>query len=151
MSRPSRKEEQQLLAEIYAKAQRRRAAKNAGVPQVGIVFVVKGKPFIDSTAVTEAESYEHFKIHGRDHYQYWEQLQRIKAVPSDVEYDEVPRGRVVYDTQTRKYTLYLDRCILRNKKLVSRIMAEMSLPYENTETDTDSHYRCPKCLSKGKL
>ena len=139
------------MEEIYAAAQRRRAAKKAGVPQVGIVFLAKGKIFIDSTPVTEAEGYAHFKIHGRDHYQCWEQLQRIKAVPSDVEYDEVPRGRVVCDAQTRKYTLYLDRCILRDKKLVSRIMAEMSLPYENTETDTDSHYRCPKCLSKGKL
>jgi hypothetical protein len=78
-------------------------------------------------------------------------LQRIKAVPADVEYDEVPRGRAAYDIKTREFTLLLDRCILKNKKLVSRIMAEMSLPYESTETDTDSHYRCPKCVSKGKL
>jgi hypothetical protein len=37
MSRLSRKEEQQLLAEIYAKAERRQAAKKAGVPQVGVL------------------------------------------------------------------------------------------------------------------
>jgi hypothetical protein len=146
--RSSRREERELLAEIYAKAQRRRAAKKAGVPQVGIVFLVKGKPFIDGTPVTEAEDYAHFKIHGRDHYQYWGQLQRIKAVPAEVEYDEVPRGRVVYDTQTRKYTLLLDRCILKKKKLVSDIMAQMSLTFENTSTSTDPHYRCPTCLPK---
>jgi hypothetical protein len=146
--RSSRREERELLEAIYQTAQRRRAAKKAGVPQVGIVFVVKGKPFIDSTPVTEAEDCAHFKIHGFDHYQYWEQLQRIKAVPSDVEFDEVPRGRVAYDTKTREFTLLLDRCILKSKKLVSDIMVEMNLPFAITKTRTDSHYRCPKCLPK---
>lgn len=136
------------MEEIYQAAQRRRAAKRASMPQVGIVFVVKGKPFIDSTPVTEAEDYAHFKIHGRGHYQCWQQLQQMKAVPSGVEYDEVPRGRAVYDTVARNYTLFLDRCILKNKKLVSRIMAGMNLPFKNTETATDDHYRCPKCLPK---
>jgi hypothetical protein len=55
---------------------------------------------------------------------------------------------VVYDTQTRKYTLLLDRCILKKKKLVSDIMAQMSLTFENTSTSTDPHYRCPTCLPK---
>lgn len=34
-----------------------------------------------------------------------------------------------------------------NKKLLSRIMAQMSLPFE-TETSTDDHYRCPACLGR---
>jgi hypothetical protein len=41
----------------------------------------------------------------------------------------------------------LDRCILKDKKQVSRIMASMNLP-DNTHTSTDSHYRCPACLHK---
>ncbi len=151
MARSSRGGEKQLLEEIYQAAQRRRAAKKAGVPEVGIIFLVKGKPFIDSVLVTEAEGHAHFKIHSRDHYQYWGQLQGMGAVPKDMEYDEVPRGRVVYNTATRKYTLFLDRCILKNKRLVSRIIAQMNLPLENAETDTDSHYRCPKCLKKAAL
>ena len=71
------------------------------------------------------------------------------AAPSDTEYDEVPRGRVVYDTKTRKYTLYLDRCILKNKGLVSRITSGMNLPENNTDAATDSHYRCPACMGRG--
>lgn len=50
MTRSSRREERQLMTEIYAKAQRRRAAKKAGVPQVGIVFVVDGKAFQNTGA-----------------------------------------------------------------------------------------------------
>lgn len=150
MTRSSRKKEQQLSEEICAKAQGRRAAKKAGVPQVGIVFLVKGKVFIDGTTVAEAERLGggQFKIHANDHYKYWEQLRGMGAVPADVEYDEVPRGRVVYNTKSR--TLFLDRCILKNKKLVSRIMARMSLPFEHTATDTDSHYRCCRCLGRSR-
>lgn len=144
----STKHEQQLLEEIYRAAQRCRAAKKAKVPRVGIVFAYERKAFIDSTPVTEAESYAHFKIHGRDHHQYWLQLQQKKAVPAEVEYDEVPRGRVAYNTKTRRYTLLLDRCILRNKKLVSRLIAQMNLPSE-TQASTDSHYRCQACLRRG--
>ncbi len=115
---------------------------------MGIIFLVKGKLFIDPTSATEAEGYAHFKIHSRDHHQYWGQLHRVKAVPKDLEYHEVPRGRTVYDTRAAKYTLFLDRCILKNKKLVSRIIAQMNLSFKSTETSTDDHYRCPVCLRK---
>jgi hypothetical protein len=148
MVRSSREDEKSLLEEIYQVAQRRRAANKAGVPQAGIIFLVKGKLFIDSTPVSEAEGYAHFKIHSRDHHQYWGQLQRMKAVPMDLEYDEVPRGRTVYDTRAGKYTLFLDRCILKNKKLVSRIIVQMNLPIKSTETSTDDRYRCRVCLRK---
>lgn len=150
MTCSTRKEEHQLLEKICMKAPRRRAAEKAGIPQVGIVFLYNGKIFIDATPVTEAESYAHFKIHRSDHYQYWEQLSCMRAVPIEVGYDEVPRGRAVYDTKTRKFKLFLDGCILRNKKAVSRIMAQMGLLSANTETCTDSHYRCPKCLRKNR-
>jgi hypothetical protein len=145
---PSRREnKKRLLDEMDPKAQCR-PANNVSVPRIGIVFLVKGKVLVDSTPVIQAESYAHFKIHPHDHPEYWEHLRKMGAVPADVEYDEVPRGRVVYDTKSRKYTLFLDRCILKNKKLVSSIMEQMNLAYEDTETSTDSHYRCPKCLHK---
>ena len=49
------------------------------------------------------------------HADYWQQLRRSGAVPGEVEYDEPPRGRVVYDTIGRKYLLYADSCILSKK------------------------------------
>ena len=62
MAHSSRKDEVQLLDDIYQAAQRRRGAKRAGVPQVGIIFLLGGKLLMDTTPVTEAEGYSVFKI-----------------------------------------------------------------------------------------
>ncbi len=87
--------------------------------------------------------------HDKGHDAYWEELQVGGSVPRDVEYDECPRGRVCYDTKTKTFHLYLDRCILKRKEMVERIIRTMNLPPEIlTETRLDSHYRCPKCMHR---
>jgi hypothetical protein len=50
-----------------------------------------------------------------------------------------------YNTNAHKFTLMADRCILRSKPAVTRIMKALNLPDE-TEMLPDDHYRCPKCL-----
>ncbi|PYV74242.1 MAG: hypothetical protein DMG97_09270 [Acidobacteria bacterium] len=62
-----------------------------------------------------------------------------------MEYDEPPRGRVMYNTKTRRFTLLADKCILKDNRVISKIMSQLHLP-RNTEMDTDSHYRCSTCL-----
>jgi hypothetical protein len=117
-------------------------------PHVGIFWVVNAKPIIDSTLLSKAETYDDFLIHAGGHDKVWERYQQSGLVPADMEYEESPRGRVMFNTKTRRFTLLADRCILKRKDLVGRIMSEMKLP-ENTATDTDSHYRCGICLHSG--
>jgi hypothetical protein len=57
---------------------------------------------------------------------------------------------VSYNERTGKYTLLADRCILGRKSLVGKILSGMHLPVRGTETGTDSHYRCFRCLRPGK-
>ena len=117
-------------------------------PKVGIFFLVDKKLLIDPTPVSDGGSYGDFSIHERGHDAFWEMLRRTGAVPPDTEYDDYPRGRVAYNTKTGKYSLLLDRCILKNKSVVNKIMSELNLPTKRTEMDTDSQYRCPRCLKK---
>lgn len=62
-----------------------------------------------------------------------------------MEYEEPPRGRVIYNTRTRQFTLFADRCIIKDKRLVGRIMKELNLP-RDTKVLRDDHYRCAKCF-----
>jgi hypothetical protein len=143
-----KREEHRLLEEIAAaQRKRRRKDKLSAQPSVGIVFLVGDHLFIDSTPLSDAGGYGHFKIHEADHYAYWDKLQAAGAVPAS-EYDDFPRGRVSYDTRTRKFSLFLDKCIIK-KDFVQRIMKWMNLPKVNTKVETDPHYRCPVCL-RGK-
>lgn len=79
------------------------------------------------------------------HAEVWGEYQREGTVPVEMEYEESPRGRVIFHVKTRRFTLLADRCILNDKGIVHQIMSNMSLP-KNTKTDSDNHYRCSACL-----
>jgi hypothetical protein len=114
-------------------------------PHVGIFWLVGGKLLINSTPLNAAEAYGDHLTHPRGHDEVWEQFQQSGTAPPEMEYEESPRGRVMFNKKTQRFTMLADRCILRDKSVVSKIVSEMNLP-QNTETDTDSHYRCYVCL-----
>jgi hypothetical protein len=115
-------------------------------PKVGIFWLVQGKLLFDSTLVDDAEPYGDCKNHPQGHVDRWKQLQMAGMVPRDVEYEENPRGRIVYNVKTHKFMLHADRCILKKRNVVKKIMEEMQLPPKTTECGTDEHYRCYRCL-----
>jgi hypothetical protein len=127
--------------------QRRKKTKLTQTPEVGIIFLVGTKLWIDATPLAEAKRFSDFAIHEPDHIDYWAQLVRSGDVP-DVEYEEHPRGRVAYNTKSGKFTLLADKCILRRKSVVSKILSRMNLPVGGTKIDTDNHYRCYRCLGR---
>jgi hypothetical protein len=129
---------------IAAQNERRRKDKREAQPQVGIIFMVGNRLFIEATPVDDSETYADCKTHGNDHYTYWNQLLRNHAVPS-MEYEEVPRARCVFNTRTGQFALYADRCILHKPATIKRIMKWMNLP-NTAKVLTDSHYRCAFCL-----
>lgn len=119
-------------------------------PKVGIIFLVGRKLLIDSTPLAQAGSYGDSAIHERDHISYWAELVQSGRVPNS-EYEEFPRGRVAYDAKSGKFRLLADKCILRQKGVVRKILSGMNLRPRDTETGTDSHYRCFRCLGRKKL
>jgi hypothetical protein len=123
---------------------KRRAPR--GEPHVGIFWVVRGKLLIDSTALSDGEPYGDNLTHARSHIDVWEEWRLGGKVPGELEYEDSPRGRVVFNTKTRRFTLLADRCILKDKGMVKKIMSAMNLPSKITDTGTDEHYRCTVCL-----
>ncbi|MGO9268890.1 MAG: hypothetical protein ACLQOO_01280 [Terriglobia bacterium] len=116
-------------------------------PKVGIFWLVGKRLVVTGTPLAKGESYGEFKTFPTSHIDHWAGLQRDGIVPREMEYDVPPRGRVMYNTRTQQFTLLADRCIIRNKRLVSNIMSQLCLP-KNTTVVTDSHYRCARCMGK---
>jgi len=113
---------------------------------VGIFWLHDGKLIIDTTPVSMAEPYGTALTHPSGHIDHWERLQRTGAVPADVEYEEEPRGRVVFDGREQRFHLMADKCILGRRDVVAGIMEVMHLP-DDTAVSTDEHYRCRHCLA----
>jgi len=97
----------------YPREAKLRMKKHDRTSNVGIIFLVGKTLLIDRTPLSEGEIYGDFRIHERGHDVYWETLKKNGAVPQDSEYDDYPRGRIAYNTKTEKYSLFLDRCILK--------------------------------------
>ncbi|MGA2607313.1 MAG: hypothetical protein ABSH01_07640 [Terriglobia bacterium] len=114
-------------------------------PQLGIFWLINGKLIIDSSPLTEAEPYGNHLGHPRSHIEVWEKYQRGGKVPLEMEYEQAPRGRVMFDRTSDTFTILADKCILRRKDLIAGIKSELKLP-KSTRLSTDSHYRCFTCL-----
>lgn len=136
---------QELIAAIQQRAQARRKMRVEGAPEVGIFWVVDGKPIIFGDPLNEAEAWGEFKNFKQSHESMWSGfLQRNGLVPRDAEYYDYPRGRVVYNTRNNSFNFFADRCILKDDAMVQRVLAELHLPSQ-TKTESDPHYKCRKC------
>lgn len=101
---------------------------------------------IDSTDLHAAMRYGAMRTHEVGHQDFWAKLQDDQAVPRDIDYDTVPRGRVTFDTDKRIFYLFLDRCIRKRPAMISQIIATLDLPSPpSTHIRGDEHYRCLGC------
>jgi hypothetical protein len=122
---------------------------NQELPMVGIFWLLGDRLILDTSSLTEAEPYGDCLDHRQSHIDYWTEHQRLGTVPRDIDYEEPPRGRVVFNRKTQRFALYADRCILKRKPIVKQIMKAMCLPVVKTDVTTDGpdgHYKCSRCL-----
>jgi hypothetical protein len=115
------------------------------MPMIGIFWLYHGKLITDATPVPEAEPYGDSHGHAAGHIDHWTSLQERGAVTIEVEYEELPRGRVGYNAKTMEVSLLADQRIIDDAGAVQRIIAALHLP-EDTDPMPDIHYRCAKCL-----
>ena len=115
-------------------------------PMVGIFWLFKGELIFDATPVSAAEPYGDCLGHANSHIAFWTSLQRTGVIPLDIEYEEPPRGRVVFNMKTKQYIAYVDKCILEKPAVVRRLIRDFSLPTELAIVSGDGHYRCLTCL-----
>jgi hypothetical protein len=122
--------------------QRRKADLDAqNTPSVGIFWFVTidGKPELLAykTPWPEAEDYGDFKTEAKAHYTLWPSLRRNLKLAG--EYEDWPRGRVVYDTRKDRFTAYIDRQLTADAFRTS-IINYFCLPLEKTTFAFDAHY-----------
>ena len=119
-------------------------------PAVGIFWRVAEVLVIDRSTLDQAETYGDCITHAAGHYERWEEWQAMgatrlaaKGYPAAIvstEYDEWPRGRIVYETLQRRFVLYADRRLQR-PEIVDAIKRAYGLGDVETVVRSDSHYR----------
>jgi hypothetical protein len=140
------KDMRQLIALIADYNRQSQAARKAGESEIGAFFVYKGEVVKTGTPLSVVGLHGLFKSKTYDHEFFWKSLQRLGAVSCDIEYNEVPRGRVEYDADEEQFHIYADLCILKDRRAMEEISREFHLPStDNGEPKRDPRYTCSGC------
>jgi hypothetical protein len=104
----------------------------------------------DSVPLAEAEPYGDCLTHPRGHYEMWDRWRRagtawlrVKGLPTAIcqtEYEEHPRGRIVYERSADLFVIYADRR-LQTAEVMRLIVEAFRLTGEQFVVRSDDHYR----------
>jgi hypothetical protein len=115
--------------------------KTKAVPRVGLFWIdTSGTMFVQSVSLRAAEDYGEFRVFGGSHYDLWRKAVRANPQWRDFEYEQVPRGRVVYRRDPKKphFIVYMAKRILKFK---GKVVSMFNLPSAYVRFDTaDEHY-----------
>ncbi len=124
-------------------------------PSVGIFWWVQddtgnGALVTDRTPLASAEPYGDCLTHARGHYDVWERWRLLSAaarvkdglpqVIVDREYEDLPRGRVVYPQPSARFWIYADRR-LQQPLVLDQLRSAFGLLEEQCDVRSDPHYR----------
>lgn len=119
--------------------------RKARAPEVGIIYVIKDKLWINSIPQEEAEKDAGGKRRYFSHYAYWRSITKLNPDLNGYDFSHFPRGRIVFDKDDETFYAYLDNHIISDQALMKRILQEMNLTSEKIAIETDHIYRCAQC------
>jgi hypothetical protein len=121
-------------------------------PQVGIFWLVQtpdgeARLLAAGCPLNQAEPYGDCLTYGPGHYETWAHWRRdrsvgpaLRAIARSYEYEDWPRGRIVFDRSRDLFVLYADRKLL-TPATIACIATQFHLPEDRTEVQSDWHYQ----------
>ena len=110
------------------------------MPEVGIFWVYDGSVVGVRRSLESAEEGVSGLLDSPDsHVDSWPSVAAENGRAAECEYDDVPRGRVLYDSEQERSIVYLDACL--DKVATRKAIAQFfDLDMARTDWEHDSHY-----------
>jgi hypothetical protein len=125
---------------------------NNSQPCVGIFWVAQAKDgaprlIAAGCPFEQAEPYGDCRTYGPGHYETWTRWRRDRtidaghrAIVCTSEYEDWPRGRIVFDRSNDRLILYADRKLMA-PEMIAIIREHFHLPADRTSVKGDIHYK----------
>lgn len=107
---------------------------------VGVFWIFENRIYFESQSVNDIEAIHCFKDSDLSHYEVWEKIRKQNPSFYLYEYEEIPRGRMVYQTDKRQFIVYCNENILQNKESRGLILANFHLIGKDVIFKEDEHY-----------
>jgi hypothetical protein len=117
-------------------------ASNESVPEVGIFWIDTDKKSIIkfSTPWSDVMGDRGLYDVGMTHYTYWSRYRTRHGNYGNLEYEDLPRGRVIYDKTNDLFKVYCGTVIGTNAVFKELILSNFNLPSAKTKFLRDAHY-----------
>jgi hypothetical protein len=127
-------------------------AFEAEAPSVGIFWAVETGPgearlLTAGCSLESAEPYGDFLTFPDGHYEVWarwriakESAPVLRVVATTFEYEDWPRGRIVFERSKGHFIIYADRKLMR-PETIAQIQKRFSISTEQMTVQTDFHYQ----------
>ncbi len=116
-------------------------------PMVGIFWYDFGHVIHFADSLDHATATGDFVDTEKDHYRTWKNMVKLNPKFRFMEYEEVPRGRVVYNKKRQVYIVYSSFKLANNKRFRAAITESFNLKYQKTEFISDFHYEDPSYIN----
>lgn len=120
--------------------------KGPAPPKIGIFWHYRGALLVYSRAVSEVAESAGFIDVDMSHYAYWRTFQIADPELEILEYEEVPRGRVLYDAGKKLYKVYSSTRLIENQTIRELVLKTFCLPASGTVFESDLHYEPPESI-----
>ena len=120
-------------------------------PEVGIFWMISvtdgARLLASSCTLNNAEAYGECLTYGPGHYKIWQGWRRSREVDAAAgaivrayEYEDWPRGRIVFNQVQDRFILYCDRKLMR-PATIEGIQQRFKLPAGRIAVEADFHYQ----------
>jgi len=139
------KQEREMLQEVALRnaiSKFRRLNRKAAIPEVGIFWIDGlGTMYAESISLRDAADYGEFRTFEGSHLNSWDKAIRANPKWRGLEYEGIPRGRVVYrrDPKKPEFIVYMPKQLVKHK---GKVISRFELPRGHVRFDfSDEHYR----------
>jgi len=94
---------------------------------IGIFWIYKDNIFSKKEALNDIQEINGFKDSDLSHYEVWEEMKITYPYLYLYEYEEIPRGRVVWDVHNQQTIIYCNRALMNDEVAKVLIMREFKL------------------------
>jgi len=109
--------------------------------RIGIFWIYEKQIFCEFQQLQTLKPINGFIDSDLAHYQIWEKVKTQHPKFYLYEYEEIPRGRVVYDLSADQFIVYCNEDLLKDGTSKKLIMKAFGLSGEKTVFKEDGHYK----------
>jgi len=112
---------------------------------IGIFYLINGRIVSEKAPASTIKPYGHVRAYPRQHYELWTDLQKKDPDLYDLDCYSLPRGRVRYNDNMKKFEITADRHILEKDRLRTLVIQDFHLEKSDVQFNEDERYRCAVC------